>query len=357
MRYDPLLRHLATVVACASVGLLQAAEGYFWSVRSGHPISFAWIFLLEGAVWLAYAPIAPRVAAWGLRFRLEWPPRAASVAAHLVGIVSVVTMFALVGSLIDHWFGLVTPRAPFWDHVRTSWVSNAPSGLITYGATIGLGYAAEAGRRSRELARLQTELARAQLDALRMQINPHFLFNTLHTIAAFAREHDHHRAVELIERLGDVLRHVLHTSTELEAPLTSELEFVRRYLDIEQARFGDRLAVSFAIADAATEAIVPQLILQPLVENALRHGLAPRDAPGRLEIAARRDGDNLELEVRDDGLGLSDGWECGDGLGLGNVRARLAGLYGPAGQLTLASPANGGVVATIVLPYRRASDD
>jgi hypothetical protein len=355
VRYDPLLRFLAIVAACASVGLVQAADGYFWGVRSGHPISFAWIFLLEGAVWLAYAPIAPHVAAWGLRFRLEWPPRAVAVLAHLVGIASVVTVFAVVGSLIDHWFA--TPTAPFWDKLRTSWVSNAPTGLITYGATVGLGYAAEAGRRSRELARLQTELARAQLDALRMQINPHFLFNTLHTIGAFSRARDHHRAVELIERLGDVLRHVLHTSSELEAPLASELEFVRRYLDIEQARFGDRLTVSFAIADDAADAVVPQLILQPLVENALRHGLAPRDAPGQLRIAARRDGDLLELEVSDDGLGLGDGWDSGDGLGLGNVRARLAGMYGPAGQLALVSPASGGVVATIALPYRKASDD
>jgi len=353
-RYDPGLRYIVAAVGCAMVGLLQAGDGYFWGWRNSRPISFATIFLLEGAVWLVYAGAAPRVAAWGLRFRLEWPPRGAALLANLAGVAAVVTLFALVGSLIDHWFGLVQPAAPFWDHFRGSWVSQAPTGLITYGATVGLGYAAEHGRRSRELARLQTELAQAQLDALRMQLNPHFLFNTLHTIAAVVREHDERKAVELIERLGDVLRHVLHTSNELETALASELGFVQKYLEIEQARFGDRLAVAFAIADDAAEALVPQLIIQPLVENALRHGLAPRDAPGRLSITARRRDAALEVVVRDDGLGLRDGWDGDGGLGLPNVRARLARMYDAAGQLAVAPAPGGGVVATLTLPYRRA---
>jgi two-component system LytT family sensor kinase len=357
VRYDGVLRYLATAAACASVALLQTAEGHVWSARNDVPISFGVLLLLQGTTWLAYVPIGPHVAAWGLRFGFEWPPRAVSVLAHLGGVVAVVTLFALVVSVTDHYFGFATPRAPFWDHVRTSWVAEAPIGLITYAATVGLGHAAEAGRRSRELARLQVELSRAQLDALRMQVNPHFLFNTLHTIAAFVREQDGRRAVVLIERLGDVLRHVLRTSTELETPLAAELDFLRRYLDIELARFGDRLAVSFAIADdRAVDAIVPQLILQPLVENALRHGLAPRDAPGRLTIAASRDGDMLTLEVRDDGLGLRDDWDTGDGFGLANVRARLAATYGSAGRLALDSPASGGTIATITLPYRTGHD-
>jgi len=241
-------------------------------------------------------------------------------------------------------------------HIARSLVFQAPQAVIVYGATVGAGYAAEASRRSRELARLQAELSQAQLDALRSQLHPHFLFNALHTIAAIVREHDERQAVELIERLGDVLRHVLRTSSELEAPLASEVGFLQKYLEIEQARFGDRLAVSFAIDDDAAAALVPQLIVQPLVENALRHGLAPRAEPGRLSIAARRTGDALQIEVADDGLGLRDGWDTDDGVGIPNVRARLARMYGPAGRLALASPARGGVIATLTLPYRTGDD-
>jgi len=292
----------------------------------------------------------------GVRFRLDWPPRGRAIAANLVGAAATLALLAFVSSATNHWFGVNEPPDPFWLHFRNSWVYQSPLAVITYAATVGAGYAAEYTRRSRELARLQAELTQAQLSALRMQLNPHFLFNTLHTIAAFVREHDEHQAVELIERLGDVLRHVLRSSNELEAPLASEVSFLQKYLEIEQARFGDRLEVSFAIAGDASAALVPQLIVQPLVENALRHGLAPRAEPGKLTVSAQRHNGSLELRVRDDGLGLRDGWDAEDGLGLPNVRARLSRMYGPAGRLALTSPPGGGVLATITLPFREAGE-
>ena len=187
-----------------------------------------------------------------------------------------------------------------------------------------------------------------------MQLNPHFLFNTLHTIAVLVREHDELQAVELIERLGDVLRHVLRTSNALETPLGSEIDFLRKYLEIEQARFGDRLKVSFALGDGTESALVPQLIVQPLVENALRHGLAPRAAPGELAVAARRRDGVLEVTVSDDGIGLRPGWDADEGLGLTNVRARLQRMYGAGGRLALVPGPGGGVLATVTLPFHEA---
>ena len=351
-------RYLVAVVGCSIVGLMSAGEMYYWGqLAHRDDLGFARAFLINGMSWLVYAALAPLVAAWGVRYRFERPRRAAAIAANLTGIVATVTLFALCNATTDHFFGLTEPHDPFWVHFRNSWVYQSPFAVLTYSATVGAGYAAEYTRRSRELAQLQTELTQAQLSALRMQLNPHFLFNTLHTIAAFVREHDERQAVELIERLGDVLRHVLRSSNELEAPLAGEIDFLQKYLEIEQARFGDRLEISFAIDDDVGAALVPQLIVQPLVENALRHGLAPRAAPGKLSVTAHRHNGSLEVRVRDDGLGLRDGWDAEDGLGLPNVRARLSRMYGAAGRLLLSSPAGGGVLATVTLPFHEASDD
>lgn len=349
-------RYLVALFGCSIVGLMAAGEMYFWGRLSNRDLSFAHAFALQGAPWLVFASLAPSLAAWGVRYRFERPRRTRAIAANLAGALVTVTLFALFSATTDHFFGLAEPRDPFWLHFRNSWVYQSPFAVLSYGATVGAGYAAEYTRRSRELAQLQTELTQAQLSALRMQLNPHFLFNTLHTIAAFVREHDERQAVELIERLGDVLRHVLRSSNELEAPLAGEVDFLQKYLEIEQARFGDRLVVSFAIDDDVGQALVPQLIVQPLVENALRHGLAPRAAPGKLAVTAHRRNGSLEVRVTDDGLGLRDGWDAEDGLGLPNVRARLSRMYGAAGRLALAQPPGGGVIATVTLPFHEAGD-
>jgi len=338
------------------VGLLSTTEEYFWGRMTGKDLSVLHALVLEAIPWLGFALIAPGVARWGVRHQLEWPPRARVIVAHLAGLAATLVLFAVLGTIVNHWYGFGAPDS-FWIHLRNSCVYQLPFAVITYSATVGIGYVAEYTRRSRELAKLQAELTQAQLSALRMQLNPHFLFNTLHTIAVFVREHDERHAVEMIEQLGDVLRHVLRSSNELEAPLASEVSFLQKYLEIEQARFGDRLKVEFAIDDATTCAMIPQLIVQPLVENALRHGLAPRAAAGRLSVMAARHGDVLELVVRDDGLGLRAGWDDDEGLGLRNVRDRLARMYGPAGRLALVSPLAGGVVATITMPFRGERGD
>jgi LytS/YehU family sensor histidine kinase len=184
-----------------------------------------------------------------------------------------------------------------------------------------------------------------------MQLNPHFLFNSLHSVSALM-----HRDVELADRmltqLGDLLRAALANSNTQEVPLRQELDFLLRYLEIEQTRFGDRLAVTMEIAPETLDAWVPNLILQPLVENAIRHGIEPHAKPGRIELRAHRQDGVLALEVCDTGPGLR-GAPATEGIGLSNTRARLRELYGAAHHFQLQDGSDGGLRVRLSIPFRR----
>jgi LytS/YehU family sensor histidine kinase len=184
-----------------------------------------------------------------------------------------------------------------------------------------------------------------------MQLHPHFLFNTLNAISALMHK-DVRLADRLISRLGELLRTTLDDPGTQEVPLRRELEFLTPYLGIEQARLGPRLTVRLDVDDDFLDARVPYLILQPLVENAIRHGLAPRTGAGRLLIQARRDNGRLVLEVADDGVGVRLGRDFKEGIGLSNTRARLQALYGDEQSLALRPAVGGGLVVTATLPYR-----
>ena len=210
------------------------------------------------------------------------------------------------------------------------------------------------GLRASELeqAALKTQLAQAQLRALKMQLQPHFLFNTLHSISSLVLE-DPPKANSMIARLGDFLRLTLDHSEQQLVTLKEETEFVRCYLEIEQVRFGDRLEVQFQIEPATLAAEVPHLILQPVVENAIQHAIAPRASGGQVTIAARRVNDLLQLEVRDSGPGIakSAASQPPHGVGLVNVRARLERLYGEQFKLELTDGANQGVAVVMQIPF------
>jgi LytS/YehU family sensor histidine kinase len=215
--------------------------------------------------------------------------------------------------------------------------------------------------RDRELAasRLERELVSAHLETLRLQLDPHFLFNALHSIATLIRERENEPAVKMLTDLSQLLRQSLNTSGRQKMPLHGELDILRHYIDIQETRFPDRLRVEMDVDDDVASALVPTLILQPLVENAIRHGIARLDRPGRVTIGARRDGSSLQLDVSDDGPGLNGGDRDGSampgsrragGVGLENTRARLAGLYGTAQSFTLSDRDGGGVTASVRLP-------
>ena len=207
-----------------------------------------------------------------------------------------------------------------------------------------------------QAAQLQAQLADARLAALRTQLNPHFLFNTLHAVSALV-ERDPRGVRRMIARLSELLRTTLDGADEQEVPLSQELQFTHRYLEIMQIRFQGRLAIDSQIEPCALDALVPNLILQPLVENAIKHGVSKIEEPGRIEIRARRAGDRLVLCVRDNGPSVHDtALRAGEGVGLRNTRERLSELYGTEQSLTLSPAENEGVLAEVTIPYHKRSD-
>ena len=231
--------------------------------------------------------------------------------------------------------------------------------VLVYGQVLLVALVVESFRRyrtGRERAeRLERHLAEARLEALQMQLQPHFLFNTLNAIASLIHSNPA-QADKMVSRLGDLLRAALNHSHLHEVTLAEELAFLQKYLDIEQVRFGDRLTVRFEIDERVRDVLVPNLILQPLVENAIRHGISQRPGPGCIGITARTGADEttVDLEVCDDGVGLLASNQPGSGVGLDNTRARLEQLYGEAAfRLELQPRPAGGVRAALTLPLIR----
>ena len=220
-------------------------------------------------------------------------------------------------------------------------------------AHLGWHYYRRNRERESQASALATELVRARLEVLRMQLNPHFLFNTLHVISALIHENPED-ADRIVARLSELLRVSLEQSDTQEVPLRQELSFLERYLEIEQVRFQDRLAVELDIESGLDDILVPSLILQPLVENAIRHGIAPREDMGRVKIAARRLNGMLELKVGDNGPGLPEIEVAShpEGVGLSNTRSRLSHLYGANHQFQLTPAPGGGLEVTLLIPCR-----
>ena len=245
----------------------------------------------------------------------------------------------------------------FWDVALTGFYGRNIIDMVYYWAVIAVGYNLEIYHRYKnqevKAAQLEARLVETELKALREQLRPHFLFNTLNTISVLIREKKNDEAVTLIARLSSLLRMTLDNTLLQEVTLREEMDFLSRYIDIQKARFSDRLEVGIAIEPAALEARIPNLLLQPLVENAILHGIAPKAGPGRVDVTARVKDGRLHLEVRDDGPGLPVAKNPGrEGVGLANTRDRLAKIYGAEGRLTLLSEPGRGVVVRIVLPCR-----
>ena len=364
----------ATVIA----GFFGAQKLVGSAVRGRQP---AWVEILGSELyyWYLLAAFLPVVVWLAGRVRIRRNGGLPAVALHsaaavAIGVVHSVLYYAPLALLWGE------PDAP----VAGAVLRQLPTAVMTvfwkYWVLVGIYYAFDYHRKYRErqehAAALERSLMEARLEALRMQLHPHFLFNTLHTVSMLNFE-DPATANRVLSRLSELLRMALDGQGKQEVPLARELEFVRRYLEIEAIRFEDRLRVEFDVPVGLLDARVPNLILQPLVENAVKHGLAPRRTPGRIEVAARRSGDGLVLAVSDDGPGTrpsdrppdrvpgagSAGRDAvlpdtrGRGIGLENTRERLDTLYGAAGRLELESSGDGGFRAVVRLPYRTAPLD
>ena len=349
---EVMKRALIVFAAWTGVALLFALQMHFQTVDTD-PRPWRWILAWQMVGWWSWAAFTAPVclfAAWAARLRQP----ALLVASHLpVALAVDVGCAALEGAL--KWaFGLYrTPHTlatGVGTAVSTYWTFN----LLIYAMVAGLYHAWRA-------MRLETQLVQARLDALVGPLQPHFLFNTLHTISAYVLE-DPKQANRMITRLSELLRQSFNSERGPLVTLEHELELLDHYVAIQEARFGDRLRVTFRVDPRAATAVVPTLLLQPLVENAIRHGIEPREGPGRVRVRAERVGDRLVLEVSDNGPGLhGHGAEGrngnGGGIGLANTRARLAQLYGPAQAITVANGSEGGVVVRLEIPWRRGTSD
>ena len=355
----PRLWLLVTGV-CLIAAILEGAQGWF-QYRDVEALKF-WPEALARSLpsWLFLALLFPLVHWVARRFPMAGGQWRHSLPVHLLAA----TGFVLLHLGGAAWVAsLRHVTAHTWSEAMLTFVTRY---LVTdyaiYGTVVGViqvwHQQSEIRRRAAVEERLRADLAEARLAALQHQLNPHFLFNTLNSISALALTGDRDTMVRAIDALSSLLRTTLDEPAGSTTRLDAELAILDRYLEIQLIRFRDRLAVVRDIAADTRSARVPPLILQPLVENAITHGVARRTGPGQVSIAARRSGDRLELVVTDTGPGFSDGNGAsghavtnGHGLGLANTRARLADLYGSGAHIQCADGPGGGARVTLTLPW------
>lgn len=347
-------------------GVLNGTQFYLGVRMEGMNISFWRAFGTDFLGWLIWIPATPIVLALVRRFPIERGKLWRALPIHFIAclLISLVhSAFATRVNTVLRPFG--PPRTPrsFFESFSGRALNQFHLDLLIYAATIGMSYAVSYYFRFRErefrASQLETQLAQAQLQTLKMQLHPHFLFNTLNGIAGLVRDSRNKAAVDMLAGLSDLLRYTLENAGKQEVALKEELEFLELYLDIQQMRFSDRLKVEMHIEPEVLDALVPNLILQPLVENAIRHGVSRRAGSGVVGVSARRNEGSLRISIYDDGLGLKrdDGAATVEGVGLSNTRARLAQLYGERQRFSLSEREGGGVEANLVIPFVRATED
>jgi signal transduction histidine kinase len=354
----------------SAYGLLCSWEIYYWHSFTSMPKSW-WQCLREEMTYAYLWGIAtPAILWWSRRFRLEGPNWPRHLLANAGMLVVLLPVIGLTNDLV------VRPEnSPFdhftWAKLLRSVELTFDTGTLLFAVVVGVEHAFVYYRRYQtgltKASQLQTQLVQAQLQALKMQLHPHFLFNTLHSITALVHE-DPDLAELTIARLSELLRLFLANSTIHEVPLSEELRILDLYLEIERARFEDRLRVLYDVPAELRDAMVPNLVLQPLVENSIRHGVGRRSEPGWIAIAAEVYTDTLVLRVTDNGAGFDEahrtsgplrGGFTGDtqkpihqGMGLAITRGRLESLYGPHQSLVVRNLPAGGVEARITMPFR-----
>src|SRR5262245_12433826 len=340
------------------MALLRATQVSLGFEMMGHVPAWWRLAIWQLLVFYVWIALTPMILWLGRRFKLERSHWLRSLSAHL-----------LCGSIVSLFYLAIYTCLTRLLHIYPQWSASLFEqfahftgmffhlDLFTYGAILGIALAADYYRKYREnelqYAELRAQLSQAQLEALRLQLQPHCLFNTLNSIVGLIRNDENRDAIRMTSGLSKLLRHVLEHADRQEVTLGEEVEFLSRYLEIQQMRFSDRLTVEMKVDPDTLEASVPSLILQPIVENALRHGVAARDGPGRVSLSASRQNGLLQIDVYNDGPTLPEGWRMEDcsGIGLANTRARLAQLYGKAARLEVRNRDSSGVRARLTVPF------
>ena len=350
-------RHFWLLVAAVSIipALLSAFTSYLNSRFAGRGSADWRGVILSGLLWLFFGAFTPLIYVLARRFPLRRERIVRAVMVHLGGALTMCLGWVSAGLLLSLLLNRRPPDMPILRYYLSLLLTSLTLCLFLYFAVLGgiyaLTYYREAREREAQQTRLAAQLAEARLSALRMQLNPHFLFNSLNAITVLVRDRNTRDASRMLELLGGVLRQVLQSEKRQEVTLDEELQFIEKYLAIEQVRFSDRLQVRWSINPDARDALVPAFILQPLVENAVRHGISKRSEAGLIEIKGQELEGDLVLSVQDNGAGYSA--ESGRGVGLANTRARLETLFGEAGRLEVINAEGGGTIATLRFPLRR----
>jgi len=346
---------------CAG-GLFDASQAVL-ILRFVHDSHQSWlpVFATEMATWLPWALATPWIIGLARRHPFIRGKTLRTVAVHMAA-------FATIGAVAEAWTAtlqvLFNPwgnrRPPeFWDSWSTTLLYHVLIYLIAYALILTVTYLVDSrdkvARQMTETARLNEELSRAQLAALRQQMEPHFMFNALNSIAGLVRDHRNDTAVSMIVGLSEFLRRSSEDSHRSQVTLAEEVEYLQRYIDIQQVRFGERLRVSVDIPTDLLDAQVPGLLLQPLVENAIKHGIATRVVGGNIRVTGTRGDGNLRLSVYNDGPSFADDWQThGAGVGLGNLRTRLQILHGESSELQMRRAGADGVEVIVTLPLKEA---
>jgi hypothetical protein len=341
-------------LAWSVVGLVSLSQMWVEAMNQrGPPLEWHRVARLfeDMWAWAAYTPVILWLAERLPLDRERWGRR---LPAHAAIALAFTAADALLESVLAPVLGPFPARG-----LAAAFARHATAAILSYFAVLGIGHALRYHRLHVEgrlhESELERQLAQARLGALEAQLRPHFLFNALHAVASLVRAGERSAAIRTIAGLGEILRAALRDGGEQEIPLAEELRLAERYLEIERVRFEDRLAVRIEADAQLGDGLVPRFVLQPLLENAVRHGIAPRPAGGAIVVRAACVETMLVLEVRDSGAGPAQPRTQGNGVGLANTRARLRHLYGPAGTLELETAADGATVARIVLPYRPAA--
>src|SRR5215217_4649695 len=327
--------------------------------------------LFEFGDWLLYAFLTPGVFVISKKWPLTRPHLVRRAVLHFFFSLLFCVAWATCGQVLRlilirlfapeiYHTAMQEGATKFWFAFSVEWLgwifTTLPFGVAVYLCVVGIEHATryfiDAREREVQVARLSEQLSSARFAALQAQLNPHFLFNTLNTITVLVRDNDRQGAVSIIEHLSELLRGTLTRHRANEVTLGEELDLVKQYVAIEQARFSDRLRPDFRIPDALLSAAVPSFALQHLVENAIRHGIAKHTDAGLLLITTTRSGDVLEISVIDEGVGIDPEAPVPPGHGIDNTRERLRALYGEGASLEITRRPEGGTIATLRLPYR-----
>jgi two-component system, LytTR family, sensor kinase len=343
------------LAAAMMMSLFIATQNYFAYIERGSPRPWWFLLMLEVPVWLVWLAASPAIFAFSRRFPISGRHRWRNLLIHVpAGALAVLATLVVVVIIKTP---MLRPDMPEGmtrlDLIILEYRRSLSILLIVYFGIVAIHHAIasqrEAERKTLRESQLETLLERSRRDLLRMQLHPHFLFNTLHAISALMAQ-DTHAARRMITRLSDLLRLSLENDAAHEVTLEEEVEFLDKYLEIQKIRFGDRLTVRYDVDPSARTLLVPRLLLQPLAENAITHGLSKLEGPGTLSVEARRENGRLILRVLDDGPGVPAGGPRRQGVGLGNTRERLVQLYGADQRLVLENRPEGGAEVRVEIP-------